>query len=192
MNLFLDSILFPWSKYLSLCQCHSPDHRSLVVNLKQGVWALSFWLSFSRWGLLGPLHFHINFRIHLSPSFTISQSLLKLMSIESVMLSNRLNLCHPLLLLPSIFPTSGSFLMSQIFASGGQSIGASASASVLPMNIQDWFPLGLTDLISLLSQGLSRIFSRPQVKSINSSVLSLHYGPTLTSVQDSWKNHSFD
>ena len=112
MNLFLDSILFPWSKYLSLCRCHSPDHRSLVVNLKQEVWdlkqevwALSFWLSFSRLGLLGPLHFHMNFRIHLSLSFTISQSLLKLMSIESVMLSNRLNLCHPLLLLPSIFPS---------------------------------------------------------------------------------------
>ena len=56
------------------------------------------------------------------------------------------------------FPTSGSFLMSQLFASGGQSIGASASSSVLPMNIQDWFPLGLTGLISLKSKGLSSIF----------------------------------
>ena len=61
------------------------------------------------------------------------------------------------------FPESGSFLMSQLFASGGQSIGASASASVLPMNIQDWFPLGLTDLMSLHSKGLSRLFSNTTV-----------------------------
>ena len=71
-----------------------------------------------------------------SLSFTISQSLLKLMSIESVMPSNYLILCHLLLLLPQSFPASGSFPMSQFFASGGQSIGASASASVLPVNIQ--------------------------------------------------------
>ena len=57
------------------------------------------------------------------------------------------------------FPASGSFPMSQFFTSSGQNIGASASASVLPMNTQDWFPLGLTGLISLLSKGLSRVFS---------------------------------
>ena len=90
----------------------------------------------------------------VSLSFTISQSLFKLMSIELVMLSNHLILCCPLLLLPSVFPASGSFLVSQFFASGGQSIGA--SASVLPVNIQGWFSLGLTGLISLQSQGLSR------------------------------------
>ena len=72
-----------------------------------------------------------------SLSITNSQSLLKLMSIESVMPSNYLILCHPLLLPPSIFPVSGSFQMSQVFASGGQSIGVSASTSVLPMNTQD-------------------------------------------------------
>ena len=73
-----------------------------------------------------------------------SWSLLKLMSIESVMPSNHLILCRPLLLLPSVFPSMRVFTMSQFFASGGQSIGISASASVLPMNIQDWFPLGWT------------------------------------------------
>ena len=62
------------------------------------------------------------------------------------------------------FPASGSFPMSQFFASGGQSIGVSASASVLPMNIQDWFPLGLTGLISLQSKGLSRVFSNTTVQ----------------------------
>ena len=64
--------------------------------------------------------------------------------------------------------------------------------SVLQMNIQDWFPLGWTGWISLLSKELSRVFSTSQLKSINSSVLSFLYNPTLTSVHDYWKNHSFD
>ena len=84
-----------------------------------------------------------------SLSFTTSQSLLKLMTIESVMPSNHLVLCRPLLLLPSVFPSIRSFLGCQLFPSGGQSIGVSASLSVLPMNIQDWFPLGWSGLISL-------------------------------------------
>ena len=91
-----------------------------------------------------------------SLSITNSWSSPKPMSIESVMPSNHLILCRPLLLLPSIFPASGSFLMSQLFVSGGQSIRASASALVLPMNIQDWFPLGLTGWIALQFKGLSR------------------------------------
>ena len=127
-----------------------------------------------------------------SLSITTSQNLLKLMSIESVMPSNHLILCLPLLLLPSIFPSIRSFLMSQFFPSGGQSTGVSASASVLPMNIQDWFPLGWTGWISLQSKGLSRIFSNTTFKSINSSMLSFLYGPTLTSIHDDWKNHSLD
>ena len=98
-----------------------------------------------------------------SLSITKSWSPPKPMSIESVMPSNHLILCRPLLLLPSIFPASGSFPVSQFFASGTQSIGVSASASVLPVNIQDWFPLGLTHLISLLSKGLSRVFSSTTV-----------------------------
>ena len=86
-----------------------------------------------------------------SLSFTISWSLLKLMSIELVMLRNHIILYCPLLLFPLSFPASGSFPMSWLFASGGQSIGSSASASVLPMNIQGRFPLGWTGWISLLS-----------------------------------------
>ena len=96
-------------------------------------------------------------------SSTISWSLFKFMSIELAMLSNHLILCHPLLLLPQSFLSSRCFLVSQFFTSGGQSIGASASASVLPMNIQGWFPLGLTGLISLQSKGLSRVFSSTTV-----------------------------
>ena len=80
------------------------------------------------------------------------------------------------------FPASGSFPISQFFTSGGQSIGVSASASFFPMNIQDWSPLGLTGWISLQFKGLSRVFSTPQFKSINSSALSLLYSPTLTSI----------
>ena len=99
-----------------------------------------------------------------SLSITNSRSSLKLMSTESVMSSNNLILCYPLLLCLQSFPASGSFQMSQFFASGGQSIGASASASALPINIQGWFPLGLTGLISLLSKGLSRVFSTTTVQ----------------------------
>ena len=88
--------------------------------------------------------------------------------------------CHPTILSSVIlfssclqsFPVSGSFPMSQFFASGSQSIGVSASASVLPMNIQDWFPLGMTGLISLQSRGLSESSPTPQFKSINYLVLS--------------------
>ena len=88
------------------------------------------------------------------------------------------------------FPASGSFQMSQFFASGGQSIGVSASASVLPMNIQDWCPLRLTGWISLKSKGLSRVFSNTTVQKHQLFMLSFLYSPTLTSIHDHWKNHS--
>ena len=90
------------------------------------------------------------------------------------------------------FPASRSFQMSQFFTSGGQSIGVSASASVLPMNIQDWFSLRWTGWISLQSKGLSRVSSNTKFKSINPSALSFLYSPTLTSIYDYWKNHSLD
>ena len=100
-----------------------------------------------------------------SLSFTINQSLFKLMSIESMMPSHHLILYCPLLLPPSIFPSIRVFSNeSSLFASGGQSIGALASASVFPMNIQDWFPLGWTGWISLKSKGLSRVFSNTTVQ----------------------------
>ena len=86
------------------------------------------------------------------------------MPIESVMSSNHLILHHPFSFCLQSFPASGSFPVSQLFTSGGQGIGASPSASVLPMNIQGWFPLGLTGLISLLSKGLSRAFSSTTVQ----------------------------
>ena len=91
----------------------------------------------------------------------------------------------PLLLLPSIFPSIRvSFPMSQLLALGGQNIGALASASVLPMNIQGWFPFWLTGLIFLSSMGVSRVFPAPQFESINALALSLLYGPTLNSIHD--------
>ena len=84
---------------------------------------------------------------------------------SQLMPCNHLILCRRLLLLSSVFPSiTGSFPISRLFASGGQSIGASAPASVLPMNIQDWCPLGWTGLISLQSKGLSRVLSNTTVQ----------------------------
>ena len=85
------------------------------------------------------------------------------------------------------FPASGSFPRNQFFTTGGQSIGASTSASVIPMNIQGLFLLGLTGLISLQSKGLSRLFSSTTVWKHQFSVLSLLYGPTFTSIHDYWE-----
>ena len=103
-------------------------------------------------------------RMRLLDGITNSRSLLKLMSIESVMSSNHLILCRPFSSCLQSFPASGSFLMSRLFALGGQSIGASVSATVLPRNIQGRFSLGLTGFISLLSKGLSRVFSNTTVQ----------------------------
>ena len=90
------------------------------------------------------------------------------------------------------FPASGSFHISQFFITGGKNIGVSASTSVLTMNIQGWFTLGLTGLISLQSKGLSRIFSSITVQKHQFFSAQLFYDPTLTSTHDYWKNHSFD
>ena len=104
---------------------------------------------------------------HSTPGLSVHhqlQSPPKPMSIELVMPSNRLILCRPFSSCPQSFPTSGSCQMRQLFASGGQRIEGSASASVLPMTIQDQFPLGLTGLISLLSKGIPRVFSSTTVQ----------------------------
>ena len=149
----------PWNSHPLLVSCWAgcwywPSKYS-IQNLHVGVhWLSHLWL----------------FAISLTAahqaflSFIISWSLLKLMSVESVMLSNHLFLCCP------HFPPAlnlsqhqGLFQMSQLFTSGGQSIGLSASASVLPMNIQDWFSLGWTGWISLQSNGLTRVFSNTTV-----------------------------
>ena len=87
---------------------------------------------------------------------------------------------------PQSFPASGSFQLSQLFATGGQSIGVSASALVLPMNIQDWYPLGS----SCSPRDFQESSPTPQFKSISSLALSFLYNPTLTSIHDDWKNHS--
>ena len=128
-----------------------------------------------------------------SLSITNSQSLLKLMSAESMMSSNHLILFCPLVPLPKSLPASESFPMSQLFALGGQSIGVSASTSVLLMNTQDRSALGWTGWISL-QESLDSQESSPtlQFKSISYLALSFLYSPTLTSIYDHWKNHSLD
>ena len=126
-----------------------------------------------------------------SLSFTISQSLLRLMSIESVTPSNCLILCHPLLLLPSIFPSIRVFSKDLTLhirwpKNWSFSVSPSSEYSGLISFRIDWFNL-------LAIQGtLQESSLTPQFKSINSSMLSLLYGPTLTSIHDYWKNHSFD
>ena len=97
-----------------------------------------------------------------SLSFIVSRNLLKLMSIESVMLSNHLILCHPLLLLPSILPSIRVFFNELVLRIRWPKY--SASSSIHPMNIQAWFPRGLTGLISLMSKGLSRVFSSTVIR----------------------------
>ena len=90
------------------------------------------------------------------------------------------------------FPASGSFLMSQFFPTGGQIIGTSTSASVLPMNIQDWFPLGRTGLISLWSKGLSSVFSSTTVQKHQFFSAQPSLWSNSHIVHDYWKNYSFD
>ena len=123
---------------------------------------------------------------------TNSQGLLKLMVLSQW--------CHPTISSSVVpfsshlhsCPASGSFQMSQLLTSGGQRIGVLVSTSVLPINSQDWFPLGWTGWISLQSKGFSRVLSNPTIQSISSSALSFLYSPTLTSIYDNWKNHSLD
>ena len=123
-------------------------------------------------------------------STTSSRSLLKL--------SSSSQWCHPTISSSVIpfsshlqsFSASGSFQMSQFFKSGGQNIGASTSASVLPMNNQDWFPLGLTGLISLKSKRLSTVFTNTIVQNHQFFGTQL-YSPALTSINDYWKSNTF-
>ena len=119
-----------------------------------------------------------------------SQSSLKLMSIESVIPSAISSSVIPFSSCLQSFPASGSFLMSQLFASGGQSIGS--SASVLPMNTQCWFPLGLTGLISLQSKRLSRVFFSTTIQKHHFFYTQLVLCSNSHIHNDYWKNHSFE
>ena len=125
--------------------------------------------------------------------FTISWSLLKLMSIELIMLSSHLILCCPLLLLPSIFPSIGVFSSeSALPIRWPKHWNLSFSISSSRMNIQGSFRMDWFDLLEGSPWDSQESSPAPQFESINSSVLSLLYGTALTSVHDYWKNHSFD
>ena len=127
-----------------------------------------------------------------SLSINNSRSLPKLRSIESVMPSNHVILCRPLSSCPQSFPTSGIFSNESPLRIRWPKFGVSASISVLPMNTQDWSPLGWTGWISLQSKESHKSSPTPQFKSINSLALSFLYSPTLTSIHDYWKNHNLD
>ena len=128
--------------------------------------------------------------LQASLSFPISRSLLRLMSVELMMLSNRLILCHLLLLLPSVFSSIRVFSDESALCIRWPKYWNFIFTSVLPMHIQSPFPLGWTGWISLQSKVSQESSPTPQFKSTNSSVLSFLYSPTLTSIEDYWKNHS--
>ena len=152
------------------------------------IWILLSFSQFSHLVLSDSLWPH-GLKLQASRSFTVSRSLLKLMSIESVMPTSSSS-AVPFSCLQS-FPAPGSFPLSQFFASGGQSFRA--SASVLPMNNQNWFPLGWTSLISLLSRGFSRVFSNTTVQKyqffdshLSGTSLVAQLVKTLPAVQETW------
>ena len=134
--------------------------------------------------LCNPMNMHAACQASLSIANSWSSP--KPMTIKLVMPSYHLILCRPFSSCPQSFPASGSFPMNELFTSGGQGIAVSASTSVLPMNTQDWSPLGWTDCIFLQSRDSQEPSPTPQFKSINSSVLSFLFSSTLTSIHDHW------
>ena len=155
------------SDFMSDSETESPSGLLLHSSSSEIIWENTWFFSSVQFSWVAQscptLCNTMDYNTPTSLSITNSRSLPKLMSIELVMPSNRLILCHPLLLSSSIFPSSGSFQISQLFASGGQSIRVSASTSVLPMKTQDWSPLGWTGWISLQSKELPRVFSNTTV-----------------------------
>ena len=131
-----------------------------------------------------------------TPGLPVHHQLPELPQTHAHRVSDAIQSSHPLSSPspPAFNPSQhqGLFPRSQFFTSGGQSIGVSASTSVLPMNIQDWFPLGCTGWISLQSKGLSRVFPNTTVQKHQFFNTQPFYGPTLTSIHDYWKNHSLD
>ena len=130
-----------------------------------------------------------------TPGFPILHYLLELAQTPVHWVSVAIQPSHPLLPSSSALSLSqyqGLFQWVRSSHQVDKVTGASASALVLPVNVQGWFPLELTGLISLLSRGLSRVFSNTTVQNINSSALSFLHSPTLTSILDHWKNHSLD
>ena len=123
---------------------------------------------------------------------TNSQRWLTFMCIQSEMSSNHLILCRPLLLPPSIFSSIRVFPNESALHVRWPNTGVSASELVLPMNIQDLFPLRLTDLISLLSKGISRVFSNTRVQKHQFFLAQSSLWSNSPSIHDHWKNHSFD
>ena len=183
----MQSVVILWSWATELRSTTFPQkrniHSSQILHLISSVLSLS----------------HV--RLFMTPWTTVhkaSQSiinswgLLKFMSIESLMTFQPFHLQSiPFSHLQS-FPASQSFPISQFFTAGGQSIGVSASASVLPMNIQNWFPVGLTGSNSFQSRGLSRVFSSTIDQKHKFFEAQLSLSPTLTSIHDYWENHNFD
>ena len=183
---------------LTLCNpmdCSTPDFPVLHCLLESKGLSRVFSIQFSSVQLLSSVWLFATPWTVAHQAFlsiTNSWSPPKPVSIVSVMSSNHLILCHPLSSYPQSFPASGSFQMSQLFASGGQSTGVSASISVLPMNTEDWSSLRWTGLISLQSKGLSRAFSNTTVQKHQFLGTQLASQSNSHIHTDHWKNHSLD
>ena len=171
----LTNFIFLGSKITDDGDCSHETKRRFLLGRK----AITNLVQFSCSVVSNPLWPHgLHAACQASLSIANSQSLLKFMSIMLVMPSNHLILCCPFSSCLQSFPASGSFSMSQFFASGGQKIGVSASASALPMNIQDWSPLGGLVWSPCNPRNSQESSPKLQFKSINSSVLSFLCGPT--------------
>ena len=138
-------------------------------------------------------------QLFVTPRIAACQASLSITNFQSSLRLTSIEWCHPAISssvipffsCPQSLPASKSLAMSQLFAGGGRSTGVSASASVLPINIQDWFPLGWTHF-PCSPKDSQESSPTPQFKSINSSALSFLHSPTLTSIHDYWKKHSLD
>ena len=128
------------------------------------------------------------------PGFPVLHHILAFVQAHVHWVGDAIQPSHPVIPFSCLqsFPESRSFLITRLFTSGSQSIRASASASVFPVNIQVWFPLGLAGLISLLLRDSQESYPTPQFESISSLVLGFLYGSTITFIHNYWKNHSFD
>ena len=181
---FIYIYFHPLVKYLAWCFCSGVFFFLTFIlywSISTVQWLSCVWLFATPWTVAH----------QASLSITSSWSLPKLMSIELVMPFNNLILCHPLSLLPSIFPSIKVFPNESVLRIRWSKYRSSASASVLPMNIKDWFLLGLTFSIPWQSKGLSRVFSNTTVQK-HQFFFNFLYGLTLTSICNYWKNHSFD
>ena len=193
-RVFAMTTVFSWQNSISLCPASFHIPRPNLPVAPGVSWLPTF-------AFQSPIMKRTSFWVLVLEGFVGLHRTIQLQLLQLYWLRHRLGLqvgWHPTISSSVVpfsphlqsFPASGSFQMSQLFASGHQSFGVLASASVLPMNIQDWFPLGCTGWIFLQSKGLSRVFFNTTVQ--KHQFFGAQLSPTLTPIHDHRKNHSLD